>query len=135
MIINEKKNNNFPVRSVSQLTRSPGAGYQHIAGSRSTSYEKSILPATVTTVEKEGDGMVWSTWRERYEDYSVLLLILKLKLRQIREQNASLRAVANEYKVRVKTIRERDARENNDWNHAIARVEAVIARSETARVW
>lgn len=62
------------------------------------------LLATVTNTEGEREGTLGGTLGNRREDCSVLTLNLKLVLRTVSEENASLATAVNSLKGRVKIL-------------------------------
>lgn len=84
------------------------------------SKEDEVSPATVTSNKGEGDGTIRSASKGRRE-CSLLSVNLKLKLREVCEENLSLDAAMNEYKMRVKNFEKRGGREGTERNGVTAR--------------
>lgn len=94
--------------------------------------EDEVSPALLTTVLREGEHTKGHTLGERREKFSVLIVSSEPDLRRIREQNASLAAAVNEYKVLVKIMEKK----MNDEEPSGTRVLRELKRStqETERL-
>lgn len=68
------------------------------------SREDEVIPATVTIAEEEEDGMVDNTLEWRRKESIVLSASLKLKLKNICEDNLLLMLTVSEYKVCVQNL-------------------------------
>lgn len=60
-----------------------------------------MQPATVSSFEGNGYGMVEITLRGQTEEYRVWPLSLGLELRRVRKENVSLVPAVNQYKLRL----------------------------------
>lgn len=91
---------------ISGSTASSHDRYEHVAmvPNMLLSPEDDVSPVPVTNTEGEEDGTVGCTPEGRREECSVLSMSFELELRSVREENASLAATVNEYKVLVNNL-------------------------------